>query len=175
MTAPVLVSYATRSGSTAEVAEAVGAALHAEGILADVLPMQSVQSLEGRASLILGAPLYIGRFPREFHQFVELHQPALKTLRPWVFVLGPTRSVPADFEAASHQAAKQLERYGWLHPAEVHILGGRFDVRLMPSPFSFINRLPIPALSRIPTTDIRDWVEIRAWSRAVALQIKSAA
>ena len=175
MTAPVLVSYATRSGSTGEVAEAVGATLQSEGLSPEVLPMHAVESLTGRSFLILGAPLYIGRLPKEFHQFMALHGEGLRRLRPWLFILGPTRTVPADFEAARRQASRQLERYDWLQPAEVHVLGGRFDVRRMPKPFNLLNRLPLPALDKMPVSDIRDWVEIRAWARSVALQIKSAA
>ena len=175
MTAPVLVSYTTRSGSTGEVAEAVGAALQSENLEPEVLPMHAVESLTGRSFLILGAPLYVGRLPREFHQFMARHREVLQRLRPWIFILGPTRNIPADFEMARRQAARQLERYDWLQAAEVHVLGGRFDVRRMPAPLSLLHRLPLPALRKIPMTDIRDWVEIRAWARSVALQIKAAA
>src|SRR6266700_5367071 len=69
MSALVLVAYATRGGSTGEVAQAIGAALEEAGVTAEVLPVSEVESLAGKTAVILGAPLYIGSFPREFHQF----------------------------------------------------------------------------------------------------------
>ena len=42
MFAPVLVAYATRGGSTAEVAQAIGAALEESGLTAEVKPVSEV-------------------------------------------------------------------------------------------------------------------------------------
>lgn len=175
MNAPILVSYATRGGSTAEVAEAISLALNGEGLRSIVQPVEAVESLEGFNTIILGAPLYIGRFPKPFHRFLVRHRDALRIIRPWIFVLGPTRPIPSDFDAARRQAHRQLGRHPWLQLVEVHIFGGRFDLNHAPQPLTLLQRLPIPALRRLPTADIRDWVAIRAWSRAVALNIKSAA
>jgi len=172
MPASILIAYATRSGSTAEVAEAIGASLHDAGLGPDVLPMRQVESLEGRTAVILGAPLYVGRFPDEFHKFLARHRDALATLRPWCFVLGPTRNQPADFEAARKQAEKQLGRYRWFHAAELQIFGGKFDLDRLPFPFSLARRLPKFILKEIPSTDMRDWAAIRAWTLKVAGQIK---
>lgn len=175
MPTAILIAYATRGGSTGEVAEAVGASLHDAGLMPDVLPMHQVESLEGRTAVILGAPLYVGRFPDEFHKFLARHRDALAKLRPWCFVLGPTRTEPADFEAARKQAEKQLGRYGWFHPAGLQIFGGKFDPGHMPFPFSLARHLPKFIVKEIPATDIRDWAAIREWALKVADQIKPAA
>ena len=89
MQSSVLIAYATRSGSTGEVAEAIAAAMQEAGVPAEVLPVSQVNSLAGREAVILGAPIYIGRFPKEFHEFLRLHHKALQTMHPWCFVLGP--------------------------------------------------------------------------------------
>jgi menaquinone-dependent protoporphyrinogen oxidase len=175
MPLPILIAYVTRGGSTAEVAEAIATSLRAEGLTADVLPMSRLDSLEGRTTLILGAPLYIGRLPDEFHKFVERHHQALAALRPWCFVLGPTRVLPGDFEAARNQAKKQLDRYPWLLPAEVQIFGGRYDMKHLPFPFSIVRHIPLFPANKIPGSDIRDWVAIRKWAIAIAHQLKPAA
>lgn len=173
MQASVLIAYSTRSGSTAEVAEAIGTAIREVGFVTDVMPMQHVVSLDGRA-VILGGPLYFGRFPKEFHQFINVHRECIEKRAPWCFVLGPTRNEPADFEAARKQAMKQLSRYPWLVPAEVHIFGGRWDVATLPFPFSLVRRLPGRPMDKIPSSDIRDWTEIQEWAIATARQIKAA-
>ena len=173
MPASILIAYATRSGSTKEVAETINATLRDAGLWPDLLPMSEVDTLQGRTAVILGAPLYIGRFPSEFHAFMARFRTPLSVLRPWTFVLGPTRNQPADFDAARKQAAQQLRRYPWLKPADLQIFGGRWSTATLPFPFSFLTRLP--AMKNVPASDIRDWPAIRNWTLAIADQLKPAA
>lgn len=175
MPASILIAYATRSGSTGEVANAIGTAMREAGLDVELFPVNKVSSLEGRSALVLGAPLYIGRLPKEFHKFLASHRAALSELRSWCFILGPTRTEPADFEAAWKQADKQLARHAWLHPVEVQVFGGKWDVNSLPFPFSFARRLPMNPLGKIPPVDIRDWTAIREWGKGIARQLKSAA
>ena len=175
MQSSVLIAYSTRSGSTAEVAQAIAAALQDAGVPAEVLPVAQVNSLAGREAVILGAPLYMGRFPKEFHQFLRLHHEALHGMHPWLFVLGPTRNQPKDFEGSRSQAEKQLSDYPWLHPADLHIFGGRWNTQNLPFPFSLMLRIPGNPLGKVPAEDIRNWEEIREWSRGIARRIRPAA
>jgi menaquinone-dependent protoporphyrinogen oxidase len=175
MTASVLIAYATRSGSTAEIAQAIGAALHEAGLDSEILPVSRVESLAGRSTVILGAPLYMGRFPKRFYTFLVENRAALAATRCWCFVVGPTRNEPDDFEGARKQAHKQLHRYGWFHPVDVHIFGGRWQMQLLPFPFSLALHLPGNPLAKIPASDIRDWSAIHDWSMGIVCQIAPAA
>lgn len=175
MAASVLVSYATRSGSTGEVAKAIGDTLRQVGFPVEVLAMPKVESLAGKTTVILGAPLYIGRFPREFHRFLGRCRKELEPLKPWCFVLGPTRAVLSDFDGARKQAMKQLSRYPWLHAADVRIFGGKWDPVILPFPFSVARMLPMNPLNKIPAADIRDWAAIQEWAVGIAQQIVPAA
>ncbi len=175
MGASIVIAYATRAGSTAEVAESIDATLREFGLWADLMPVSRVESLQGTTALILGTPLYMGSFPKDFHKFAVRHRSWLEMRSPWCFVLGPTRTDTADFEAAQEQAAKQLARYSWIKPAEVKIFGGRWDSELLPFPFSLLRRLPLNPMKKIPGSDVRDWDAIREWAKAIAHQIKSAA
>lgn len=58
MSESVLVAYATRYGSTQEVAEAVAATLRERGLEVDIQPMRKVRALAGYSAVVLGAPLY---------------------------------------------------------------------------------------------------------------------
>jgi menaquinone-dependent protoporphyrinogen oxidase len=175
MSPSILVAYATQGGSTAEVAHALAEVLRLSGLGAEALPVQRVLALDGRAAVLLGAPLYIGRFPREFRRFLTSQRSGLSSLRTWCFILGPTRPEPADFEAARRQAEKQLARYPWLHPVEVHIFGGKWDMKGLRFPFSLARRIPGNPLAQIPPSDIRDWSEIRAWGLGIARKFLPAA
>jgi menaquinone-dependent protoporphyrinogen oxidase len=175
MLASVFVAYSTRSGSTAEVAQAIGASMRKSGLAVNIAPMSLVDSVPRMNAVILGVPLYMGRFPKEFHRFLAHHRDALEIVKPWCFVLGPTRTNPGDFEAARHQAVRQLSRYDWFCPADVHVFGGRWNPTTLPFPFSLVMRLPWLPLARIPVADIRDWTEIDGWATGIARQIKPAA
>jgi menaquinone-dependent protoporphyrinogen oxidase len=175
MQSSVLIAYATRSGSTGEVAEAIAAAMQEAGVPADVLPVSQVTSVAGREAVILGAPLYIGRFPKDFHEFIHLHHEALQGMHPWCFVLGPVQNKPEEFEGARKQAERQLGRYGWLRIAELQVFAGRWSTTNLPFPFSLIRRIPGNPLNKIPAEDIRDWAAIREWALAVARTIRPAA
>src|SRR5439155_16364683 len=54
MSASVLVGYATRYGSTQEVAEAVAATLRERGLEVDIQPMREVRTLERYRAIVLG-------------------------------------------------------------------------------------------------------------------------
>ena len=175
MLASVFVAYTSRSGSTAEVAQAIVASMRKSGLAVDIAPVSQVASIPRMTAIVLGAPLYMGRFPKEFHRFLALHRSALEILKPWCFVLGPTRTNPSDFEAARNQAIKQMSRYNWFCPADVRVFGGRWDPKTLPFPFSLAARLPGHPLEKIPAADVRDWGEIDKWAAGIARQIKPAA
>jgi menaquinone-dependent protoporphyrinogen oxidase len=171
----LLVAYTSRGGSTAEVAEALGVSLREAGILVEVQPMGQVESFQGWKALIIGAPLYMGRFPSDLHKFFVRHRDAIDALHPWFFVLGPTRNDPKDFEGARTQAEKQFKKHPWFRPEEIRIFGGKWDPNTMGFPFSLLRRLPGNPIGKIPASDIRDWPAIREWAKAIARQVKSAA
>ena len=89
MLASVLVGYATRYGSTQEVAEAVAATLREHGLEVDIQSMRKVRTLAGYSAVVLGAPLYIFHWDKDALRFLSRHREAL-TERPLaIFALGP--------------------------------------------------------------------------------------
>jgi menaquinone-dependent protoporphyrinogen oxidase len=53
----ILVAYASRAGSTAEVAEVIGRVLREGGPEVDVCPVGAVHSLAGYDALVLGSAI----------------------------------------------------------------------------------------------------------------------
>ena len=77
MSASLLVTYATRSGSTQEVAETIAATLREGGLAVTCQPISKVQSLDSCTALVLGAPLYMFRWHKDAKRFLSRHQQAL--------------------------------------------------------------------------------------------------
>ena len=175
MPAPVLIAYATRSGSTGEVAEAIGARMRAAGLEVEVAPMRGLKSIGERTAVVLGAPLYMARLPGELYHFLARNRIALTGPMTWLFVLGPIEGKPEEFAAARAQAEKHLAKCAWFKPSELEVFGGKFDVNRMPFPFSLARHLPAFPAKDLPATDIRDWDAIRAWAARIARQLLPAA
>jgi len=71
MPTSVLVAYATRYGSTQEVAEVVAGTLRERGLEVDIQPMRKVQTLAGFRAVVLGAPLYMFRWHKDALRFLS--------------------------------------------------------------------------------------------------------
>jgi menaquinone-dependent protoporphyrinogen oxidase len=168
MSSSVLVGYATRYGSTQEVAEAIAEALRECGLPVDVQPVRDVRSLAGYSAVVLGAPLYMYRWHKEARRFLSRHREALTERAVAVFALGPTHD-PHDEEEwqdSRAQLDKELAKFPWLAPIAIEMFGGRFD----PEGFRF----PINLFAGMePATDIRDWTAIRAWAGNLAPKLES--
>ena len=172
----VLIAYVTRSGSTEDVAEAIGTTMEEAGVAVDVKPMAVVDSIAEGLPLILGAALYVGHLPKEFHDFLTRQRRQLETVRPWIFVLGPTDKDPKNFAAAEDQARKELAKHPWLRAADVRVMGGKFDPGhlKLPFPFSLVMKIPGNPMRKLPPSDVRDWDWIRKWARAIAERVIAA-
>ncbi len=159
----ILVVYATRYGSTQEVAEQIAATLRERGLAVDVQPARRVRTLTGYRAVVLGAPLYIGSWLKEAQRFLMQHRVALAEMPVAVFSLGPIRAGEGMAEARA-QLDLQLSKYPWLRPVAVGMFGGRYDPERLRFPDSLLATLPVSPLRGAPASDARDWDAIRAWA-----------
>ncbi len=165
MSASILVAYATRYGSTQEVAEAVAATLRERGIAVDIQPMREVRTLEEYQAIVLGAPLYMFRWHKDALHFLSCHRAALMARPVAVFALGPLHNEEKEYQETRKQLDKELAKFPWLAPAAITIFGGKFDPEKLTFPYNMI-----PALKKMPASDVRNWAAIRVWSNDLAEQ-----
>ena len=67
----ILVAYATKCGSTAEIATAITEILCAGGLSAELKRASSVKSVEGYQGVVLGTAIYMGSPLKEATNFIE--------------------------------------------------------------------------------------------------------
>jgi len=145
----VLVAYATRHGSTEEVARFIGDRLVTRGLAVDTVPARNVRgAVDGYDLVVLGGALYSGRWHRDAHRFLKRHRAELDHRRIAVFGMGPRNPTPEAFAGSRAQLARALARRDWLRPVATAVFGG------------------VDPPSRRPEKhrDARDWAAIEAWS-----------
>ncbi len=159
MAGTVLVGYATRYGSTREVAEAVAATLRESGLSVDVRPLKQVRSLDGYGAVVIGAALYMYHWHKDARRFLARHRAALEQRPVAMFTLGPVKVPQDDAEGqqSREQIQKELATVPWLKPAAAELMGGKFDPAAL--------RWPLNKFAGAePASDARDWEAIRAWA-----------
>jgi menaquinone-dependent protoporphyrinogen oxidase len=148
----ILVAYATRNGSTRQVAEAVATTATAGGAQVLLVPAASVRKpLDGWDLVVLGAPIYSGRWHRDARRFLRRHRAELASVPVAVFGMGPRRDDEEAWRRSRDQLDRALARRPWLVPTAVGLFGG----------------VDPPRRHRAERRDLRDWTEIADWADKV--------
>ena len=170
MPATLLVTWATRFGSTEEVAHAIADDLLQQHLtVINAQPMTEVKDLDHYDAIVLGCALYMGRLHKDARRFLSSHRDALLRRPVAIFVLGPIHADAKEFTEAEKQMKKELAKFPWFLPVSRQFIGGRFDPEKLGFPFSVI-----PALRKIPANDARDWSAIHAWATNLAPSLLTA-
>ena len=192
----ILVTYATMSGSTADVARAIAEELAKGDIPVDVLPLAQVSRLEDYTALILGAPMIMG-WHRAARAFLRKNRKALQNIPLAVFVTA--MSLTANGEQEVHGVPVFLdgylarppgnpgrlslkERYTQLgnyavpilkaampaRPVSIAFFGGRLDLFRLP----WWAKIFVLVVVQSQPGDRRDWDAIRSWAGEILSKLK---
>ena len=156
--ARVLVAYASKYGSTREIAEAVARRLGGRGVEVEVRAAGEVRNLAGFSAVVLGVALYFFRWRGDASRFVRRNRKALSAVPVAVFGSGPMEDKAEQYTGAREHLDKGLAKHPWLKPAAVTVFGGRFD----PTGLRFPDNMP--AVRAMAPVDLRDWDAIDAWA-----------
>jgi menaquinone-dependent protoporphyrinogen oxidase len=159
----ILVAYATRAGSTAEVAGTIGQVLRDSVLDVDVRPVKGVTDVTGYDALVLGSAIWAGKPLPEMRQFVANQHGALARLPVAYFILCDTlrEDTPANRQIALGYLAPLREMK---QPVSMGLFAGARD-------FSKIHPLLrwfVMHVFRLAEGDWRNWSQIRAWAAELA-------
>ena len=149
----IIVAYDTKNGSTAEVADAVALQLRERGYTVDIRLARKVRKLLNVDALVVGAPIYSGRWLNGAHRLLKRVTKLPPETRPRVaiFALGPRQDTgPEDWVRPREQFERALRKHPSIQPVSTALFGGADP--------------PKKKLHR----DIRDWDVIRAWASELA-------
>ena len=160
----VLITAATRHGSTFEIASGIQEVLSSVGIETDLTVPERVANLIGYDAVILGSAIYAGNWLAPAREFVARTMWALRTRPVWLFSSGPIGD-PAKPTEAPAIVAEMLEATG---AREHRLFAGRLERRDLG-----LAEKAIMAVTRTPDGDFRSWSQIEAWAMQIARALQT--
>lgn len=161
----ILVTYATRTGSTKGVAEAIGQTLSNGHTAVYVLPVESVTSLEPYGAVVAGSAIQGGQWLPEAVQFIKEQRQELAK-RPFAaFLVCMTLAMPNGERYQSAVADWLAPVRAYVRPVSEGLFAGILHLNQVPT---FRDRLKFRlsvALGVWKEGDHRDWEAIRRWAQ----------
>jgi len=154
----ILVTYATRAGSTVEVAAAVADSLRQRGYGVDVKPVEEAPDPAGYQAVILGSAIRMGQWLPGAVAFIKRHQPLLNQMPVALFTVHMLNTGDDEPSQTNRHAYLNSVRPLLNNPEEVYFAGKMDFSRL-----TFLDRL-IAKMVKAVESDNRDWDEIRGWT-----------
>jgi menaquinone-dependent protoporphyrinogen oxidase len=154
----ILVTYATRAGSTYEVAVRVAEVLRAAGATVDVRPVTAVHEVQGYDAVVVGSAIRMGHWLPEAVEFVKANRETLSHIPTAYFLVsGLLRNGTPEMR---RKVLAFLDPVcALLEPVSVGLFAGKLDYSTMDG----LDRSIAEAVSSAEG-DWRDWEAIGEWA-----------
>lgn len=164
----ILVAYASKYGSTKEIAERISKKIDASGCKSELLEASSVNNIKQYDAAIIGSGVYIGRWLKPATKLVKKNKNSLKNIPVWFFSTGPT-----------NEGDPLKETEGWIFPNsltdEADLIKPKdkalFRGIIQKNKLSGIEKWMMEKFNA-KEDDYRDWDKIEKWAKGIAEAIK---
>jgi menaquinone-dependent protoporphyrinogen oxidase len=160
----ILIVYASKCGSTGEVAQAIGQSLCDAGATMDVRPVKAVTSIDGYRAV--GSAIRMGQWLPEAVDFLKKHQARLSQMPTALFTVHML-NVDDSPASQSARAAYVAPVHQLVTPLAEAFFAGKIELARM----SFFDRLISNAM-KAKDEDLRDWNKIRSWAQTIHPQLQ---
>jgi menaquinone-dependent protoporphyrinogen oxidase len=159
-----VVAFASKHGSTGEIADAIAQELQRHGLDVDCRAAADVGTLDGYDAVILGSAVYMKRRLGDAKHLFRKHRRELSARPFWIFSSGPFGAEPDPAWSERPRIVKEAERMG---VRDHVVLGGRLPLE----PSGFIEKAMVRETPP-DVADLRDWDEIRRWAARAATELR---
>jgi menaquinone-dependent protoporphyrinogen oxidase len=171
MTQKILVTYASRTGSTVGVAETIGKTLGKNGAQVDVLPMQEVKDITLYEAVVAGSAIQNQQWLPEAMQFMQTNRATLKQKPFAMFSVCMTLAMRNGEDYRPQVAAWLAPVRALVPPVSEGLFAGVLDISKIPA-FGDRLKFRISVASGVWSEgDHRDWNAITAWANELYLQL----
>lgn len=165
MTIKVLVAYATKNRSTAEIARTITEVLREQGLDAEMRLARDVGEVHAYDAVVLGSPLYEGQWHKDARRFAERHREALAERPVWLFSSGPLDESADEGDLPPVPAVRRILISV---QAEEHVT---FGGCLTDDAQGWMARMVVKAGK---AEDFRDYEQISAWALRIGATLLGA-
>ena len=153
----ILITYGTKAGSTAEVAEAIGEEMQSAGAEISVQPVEAVKDLDPYDAVVVGSAVRMFRILPKTKRFLRKHKRNLQKIPTAYFLVCLTMSenTPENVKQAKKFARPMLKT---TEPVSLGLFGGCMDP-------DKLTGFAAKTMQSQPKEDHRDWEAIRVWAR----------
>jgi len=160
----ILVTYASRFGSTEGVAKSIGNTLSENGMMVDVLPMREVNDLSSYQAVVAGSAINGGAWLPEAMQFMQAHRSELAQKPFAAFLVCMTLTMRNGEQYRSHVSSWLNPVRALVRPVSEGLFTGGLDIRKIPS-LSDRLKFRLSVLFGVwKEGDHRNWDAIKKWA-----------
>ncbi len=155
----ILITYASRYGSTAEIAREMAKVFEKYGQNLDVYPIHQVKDISAYHSIIVGSAVQRAQWLPEAVKFVKDNRLLLRRIPTAYFTVCLTMA--HDNDANRQKAQRFLDEVHEYNHADLEgYFGGLLDFKRM----SWLDQTIMKSRGRDNEGDYRDWNAIQAWT-----------
>jgi menaquinone-dependent protoporphyrinogen oxidase len=172
MTEKVLVTYASRTGTTAGVADAIAKTLIDKGLNVDILPMKDVRDLHQYKAVVAGSAIQAAKWLPEAMDFLQKNREELSKKQFALFSVCMTLAMP-NAEKYRQGVSDWLEPVRRIvRPLSEGLFAGSLDLGKIPSSGDRMKFRISVWLGVWKAGDHRNWEEIRKWTDELSIVIR---
>jgi menaquinone-dependent protoporphyrinogen oxidase len=169
MSKKVLIAYASKCGSTADIAAKIGEIMSGSNLQVDVKPVRDITDISGYSAVVVGSAVRFGQWLPEGVSFLKSNRDALQSIPTALFTVhmqntGDSAEARANrdlyVKAAKEQITPKVEKY--------------FTGMIEMARLSFLERMVYKAV-KAKDGDDRDWNDIQSWAAALPAGLNLAA
>ncbi len=157
----ILVVYATRCGSTGEIAQTIWRDLKGRGYSGDVNAAGKVTTFSGYDAVVIGSAVRFGKWLPEPVEFVRHNRAELNRM-PTAFFTVHMMNTGADDASRKARLAYTAAARALVQPAAEVFFAGKMDI----SRLGFGERMMCKVM-RAANEDKRDWNAIHGWASSL--------
>lgn len=166
----VLVVYASRFGSTREIAERIGGRLSAQGLQVDVRKVDAADDIEPYDAIVFGSPIFGQRWLAEAETWIRRRRGVLSGYPTWLFsvgTFGDDRRGLGPLVRHEPRGSRALREV--ITPRDYRVFAGVIERDRWPWPSRLLYRACGGRFG-----DNRAWAEIDGWADSIAGSLRPA-
>ncbi len=164
MSKRVLVTYATRLGSTVDVADDIALILTNNGFTVTTKPINDVSSVTNYDAVVIGSAIRVGQWLPEAVKFVKEHHEALaqKPVAYFLVCMTLQEDTPENRATVRGYLDPVLKAIPDVQPVSMGMFAGAFEREGAP----FVARM-LANMVKLPNGDYRNYEQIGHWAHDI--------